>query len=234
MDTTSQISITSHSLRLLKTYHGTHVAGIVGAEVNNGVGIAGVSSDTLYIAKVHSDYTSDDLYDLDAIINALNEIATIPEIKVVNMSFGSSTPYPVSELIAINNCWDAGLWVLVASAGNDASNSAFYPADYTNVMKVSSLGLDANYDYAFASYSNYGNIDICAPGGSGAGQGPDYDFGSILSTVPEGLFVFLTTMFRHKHGGTARGWNCQHAFRHEPISHQSRSKRFHRGQPFAF
>ena len=168
--------------------HGTHVAGIIGAEVNNGIGIAGVSSDTLFIAKVKSDASSGSDPSTIAIINSLNDIATIPQIRVVNMSFGGGEDFNSASLQnAVNNCWNAGK-VMVAAAGNDASIGANYPADYANVIKVSSLGLDADFNYALASYSNYGNIDICAPGGSGVGQGPVSGFGGIWSTVPGDLW----------------------------------------------
>ena len=166
--------------------HGTHVAGIVGAEVNNGIGIAGVSSDTLYIAKVKSDASSGSSISLVAVLNSLNDIATIPQIRVVNLSLGGPSS-SASYLSAINNCWNAGK-VIVAAAGNDASFDAVYPADYANAIKVSSLGLDADFNYALASYSNYGNIDICAPGGSGPGQGPWSDFGMIWSTFPGNIW----------------------------------------------
>lgn len=169
--------------------HGTHVAGIVGAEVNNGIGIAGVSNDTLYIAKVKTDDSSGPGLSSIAIINALNDISLIPEIKVVNMSFGSFS-FSGSQMTAINNCWNAGK-VLIAAAGNDAvntQNTQYYPSGYENCISVSALGLDSDYSYQLANYSNYGNIDVCAPGGSASGQGPSYEFGKIYSTTPADLW----------------------------------------------
>lgn len=162
--------------------HGTHVAGIVGAEVNNGIGVAGVSNDTLYIAKVKSDASTGSSVSTIAIINALNDIATIPKIKVVNLSLGSYA-FSAFYLSAVDNCWNAGK-VVVASAGNDAVSSLHYPSSYSNCISVSSLGLDSENNYEIANYTNFGNIDICAPGGSGSGQGPSSGFGGIYSTTP--------------------------------------------------
>jgi hypothetical protein len=167
--------------------HGTHVAGIVGASTNNGIGVAGTSSDTLFIAKVKSDATTGSSLSPAAILDALNDIATISEIRVVNLSFGTPVA-SITEQLAINNCWNAGK-VVVAAAGNDAVSAPFYPASFSNCISVSSLGLDSDYNYAFANYSNFGStISLCAPGGSGPGQGPPADFGRIYSTFPESLW----------------------------------------------
>lgn len=167
--------------------HGTHVAGIVGASTNNGMGVAGTSSDTLFIAKVKSDATTGSGLSTAAILDALNDIATINEVRVVNLSLGSFAGSAVYQL-AIDNCWNAGK-VVVAAAGNDAVSTPFFPASYSNCISVSSLGLASDYSYAFANYSNFGStISLCAPGGSGAGQGPPADFGRIYSTVPESLW----------------------------------------------
>jgi len=140
--------------------HGTHVGGIVAATANNGIGIAGVAPQAgLYAVRVlstaGSGYTSDIIEGIDWCMNSSHKC------DVMNMSFGSPS-YNQSFQDAINKAHGAGI-VAVAAAGNDGTDSLFYPAAYNYVVAVSATDQNDNIPY----WSNYGNhIDFAAPGSS--------------------------------------------------------------------
>ena len=79
-------------------------------------------------------------------------------VDVINMSFGFYENSPTLEL-AVKKAYQAGI-LLVAAAGNNATDSPCYPADYEEVIKVSAV----NEQGTIANFSNYGNVDIAAPG----------------------------------------------------------------------
>jgi len=136
--------------------HGTMVAGIIGAETNNGEGIAGVCWNCRVLAvKVLNDeglgYYS---WIADGIQYAVEQGA-----RVVNLSLGGSTPSFILEdalSYATNN--NA---IVVAAAGNESSQ-LLYPAAYS--PKCISVGA-TDYSDLRAYFSNFGpNLDIAAPG----------------------------------------------------------------------
>jgi len=153
--------------------HGTHVAGIVGAAGNNGVGVSGLAPQvTLMNAKVLGDngsgYTS----------NILNGVVWAVQngAKVVNMSLGRDGACSQSERDTMNWAFSQGV-VVVASAGNSTLGSSGAPANCDNVISVASTtSTDAR-----SSFSNYGtNVDVAAPGSS------------ILSTVRSGDYSYFS------------------------------------------
>jgi serine protease len=121
------------------TYHGTHVAGIIAAQANNGVGIAGVSYNAkiaVYnvftkVANGYSAFTSD-------MIKAYN-MAVSNGAKVVNMSLGTyGEDHALEE--AINKGVAAGV-VTVCAGGNgdqfgNPKTDPIYPADYDACISV--------------------------------------------------------------------------------------------------
>jgi subtilisin family serine protease/regulation of enolase protein 1 (concanavalin A-like superfamily) len=156
--------------------HGTHVAGIVAAAGNNGVGVTGVCPGCRIMAVRAGFAMRQSGYDYgffqidniaDAIVYAADSGA-----RIINMSFGGGPSQLMQD--AIDYAYANGV-VLVAAAGNSgtATTDSAYPAAYPNVIAVSSTGkTDAR-----AYYSNYGSwVAVAAPGGEGAD--------AILSTVP--------------------------------------------------
>jgi Subtilase family len=99
--------------------------------------------------------------------------ATQKGAKVLNMSFSRSTSSAELKR-AIDNAVAKGL-IAVASAGNDGSSAAVYPAAYDNVIGVAST---SNADVR-SSFSNYGstNVWVAAPGEA------------IITTYPWGSFA---------------------------------------------
>lgn len=144
--------------------HGTHVAGIIAAATDNGIGVAGLAPEATVLVIKAGDCTGT-LADSD-IIQAIN-YATDAGARVVNMSFGGPEPDPVLNQ-AIQAAWSRGV-VLVAAAGNQGSEAPFYPAALPHVVGVAAT----NERDARASFSNYGpDAIVAAPGVA------------ILSTVP--------------------------------------------------
>ena len=153
--------------------HGSHVSGIIGAETNNGTGVAGVDWNCriIPIKAFDSDGSGDDSWIIPSIIWAVSK-----EADVINMSFGgpgnSSALEAAISYAATSDC------VLVAAAGNENTSDFRYPAAYDNVICVAATD---PYDHK-ASYSNYGSwVDISAPGGDN-GPGPNFQYHYILST----------------------------------------------------
>ncbi|XXM71462.1 Ig-like domain-containing protein [Lysinibacillus sphaericus] len=137
--------------------HGTHVAGIIGASMDNGAGIAGVAPNTsiMPIDVFYGEYayTSDVI---EGVYYAVNQGADI-----INMSLGSYS-YSYSYNAAIQYAYQHDV-VVVAAAGNDNTNQSHYPSSYPNVISVASTD---SYDWK-SYFSNFGyDIDIAAPGSS--------------------------------------------------------------------
>lgn len=141
--------------------HGTHVAGIVGAVGNNGMGVAG----TQWRARIlplrfigpNGGYVSD-------AIEAV-EYAVAMGARISNNSWGSSS-YSTALESAISKAGGKG-HLFVAAAGNNGQNadtSPFYPACYPldSIVSVAAVG----QTLLRASFSNYGaqSVDLGAPG----------------------------------------------------------------------
>ncbi len=140
--------------------HGTHVTGIVAANTDNGIGIAGVAPEAQILpVKVMERYqVGVSCYGSYSDFAAGLIYATDHGARVVNMSFGGMTN---STTLASAIAYAANRGVLlVGAAGNNNSSTLFYPAAYTQVIAVAGTdGADARY-----ANSNYGDwVDIAAP-----------------------------------------------------------------------
>ena len=138
--------------------HGTHVAGIAGAETNNSTGIAGIAfpnNTQIMPVKVLNDYGSSVSTSVaDGIYYAANNGA-----QVINLSLGGKYPSQAME-DAVNYAWEQGV-LIAAAAGNDGSRTFSYPASYPNVMSVAATD-SADKRARFSNFNN--EIDISAPG----------------------------------------------------------------------
>ena len=161
--------------------HGTHVAGIIAAERNNGKGIKGVASNVKIMSlRV---VPNGDEYDKDVALAI--RYAVDNGAKVINGSFGKDfSPHSnwVRDAITYSGKKDV---VFVHAAGNDSKNvdvEPSYPEDNLNngpevsnsYITVGALSPKYGSDMV-AGYSNYGknNVDVFAPGSK------------IYSTTPE-------------------------------------------------
>lgn len=139
-----------------KGSHGTHVAGIIGAVKNNGIGGYGLNPNA-QILGYDVFNGSDGAYDY--IISKAIIQATKDGAKVINMSLGSASPSPVMDE-AIAYAHEKGVTV-IAAAGNTGTDQKQYPASYKNVISVGSVGNTKK----LSDFSSYGvSTDIVAPG----------------------------------------------------------------------
>jgi len=150
------------------SYHGTHVAGTIGAATDNTTGVAGVNWQArLLHVRVIGLLGATIADQIDAILWAAGQPVTGAPInpnpaKVINMSLGGKGPCTTARQNAINQVTANGVVVVVA-AGNENDNASLYsPANCANVITVGAT----DFAGARAPYSNYGpRIDVMAPGG---------------------------------------------------------------------
>jgi serine protease len=150
------------------SFHGTHVAGTIGAETDNRAGAAGVTWATriMPIRALGRDggTTFDVIQGVRWAAGLSNDSGTLPAepADIINLSLGS-TFSSQGEQDTYNAVRQAGI-LLIASAGNESSSLPTYPAAYDGVIGVSATTITN----AIASYSNFGSyVDVAAPGGSG-------------------------------------------------------------------
>jgi subtilisin family serine protease len=169
--------------------HGTHVAGIIAAERNNGKGANGVANN-VEIMAIRSTPRGDE-YDKDVALAI--RYAVDNGAKVINASFGKSfSPHSdwVRDALAYASDNDV---VFVHAAGNDANDidvKPNFPSDYINGKEISnsyiSVGaLSSKYGGSMvASFSNYGakNVDVFAPGEEIYSTVTENNYGNISGT----------------------------------------------------
>ncbi|WP_376788680.1 S8 family peptidase [Thermoflexus sp.] len=141
--------------------HGTHVAGIAGANTNNGVGIAGVcwGCDLLAVKVLAATGRGWDSWVAQGIRYAADWGAASGKRTVINLSLGGRDP---SRILADAVAYAQGKGALIiAAVGNDGQNQLVYPAAYPGVIGVAATDSDDQQ----ASFSNSGaHVDLAAPG----------------------------------------------------------------------
>lgn len=156
-------------------YHGTHVAGTIGA-LDNGDGVVGVAPGArLYAVKVlnkrGSGYSSWIIAGIDWVA------ANAYKIEVANMSLGGAG-YSQAEYDAIQGAVEKGVAFAVAAGNEDDDANNYSPSAFDNVLTVSALAdFDGEPGYlgrptcrddqddTLADFSNWGpEVDIAAPG----------------------------------------------------------------------
>jgi subtilisin family serine protease len=167
-------------------YHGTHVAGTIGAVGDNGVGVTGVNWTASMMAikfmgSSGSGYTSDAVVGLDFVTQAKARFASTlgANVRVLSNSWGGGTTQSLFNAIDAANSNDI---LFVAAAGNNASNNdvaPHYPSSYPAPNMVAVASSD-NVD-GRSSFSNYGatSVHLAAPGSA------------ILSTMPGNSYAIL-------------------------------------------
>ncbi|UYZ65066.1 S8 family peptidase [Hymenobacter weizhouensis] len=163
--------------------HGTHVAGIIGADRENGLGIDGVAGNVRLLAV--RAVPNGDERDKD-VANAIR-YAVDQGAQIINMSFGKYySPQRAAVEDAIRYAASKNV-LLVHSAGNESQNldqQVQYPASvYQNGQRIPNMitvGASArtNDENLVAEFSNYSKtqVDVFAPGSQ------------IYSTLPQGRF----------------------------------------------
>jgi subtilisin family serine protease len=164
--------------------HGTHVAGIIGATGNNGVGVTGLNWNVSIMTLRFQDdrgvgYTGDAIKAVQYATMMRRDYGV--NVVVVNASWGGGTGYSSLLETAIRDAGSAGI-TFVAAAGNSGANNDVvtrYPSGYDlpNVIAVGACDSTGT----LAGFSDYGatSVDLVAPGTS------------IYSTLPRGQYGWL-------------------------------------------
>jgi len=172
-------------------YHGTHVAGTIGAVGHNSTGVAGVNwvasmMGLKFLNAAGSGFTSDAIDAIEFAIQAKAFFGAQANVRVLNNSWGGGG-FSQALKNQIDAAYNAEM-LFVAAAGNggpdnigDNNDAApHYPSSYTS-LNVVSVASTTNRDQR-SSFSNYGatSVDLGAPGSS------------IVSTFPGGGYVYLS------------------------------------------
>src|SRR5688500_4575742 len=147
--------------------HGTHCAGIIGAEGENDLGIAGVNWKVrimpLKFMNAGGSGTTKDA--IEAINYAINRKKAGVNVRIISASWGSTQKSRALEEV-IRKAYENDI-LFVAAAGNSSVNndrSPHYPSSYNVPNVVSVAALDRNDE--LAKFSNWGakSVAIGAPG----------------------------------------------------------------------
>jgi thermitase len=147
--------------------HGTHCAGIIGAEGDNNLGIAGVNwhVQIMPLKFMNRNGFGTTKAAIEAINYVIDRKKAGVNVRVISASWGSTQKSKALE-DAIKRAGDEGI-LFVAAAGNNSSNNdraPHYPSSYNlpNVISVAAL----NRRDELASFSNFGakSVHIAAPG----------------------------------------------------------------------
>jgi serine protease len=193
--------------------HGSHVAGTIAQQTNNGVGFAGAAHGVTVLPvkacfgpwDVQMDlnargipyFAQDDDQNngctTDAEVNGIRYAADAGA-KVINFSIGGPSASPVLR-DALQYAVSKGAFVAI-SGGNegDDDNAPSYPAVYASeiagVMSVAAVGPTLNR----AAYSNTGAyVEIAAPGGSGVVSASEQVWQMVPSEEDLRLFPFRSS-----------------------------------------
>lgn len=169
--------------------HGTHIAGIIGAEASNKKGISGISPNvSLMILK----YFDPKVPNTDNLKNTISSIRYAVKMgaHIINYS-GGGTDFSQEEFNAVELAEKKGI-LFVAAAGNERSNSDqhhYYPADYGLKNIISVTAIDPTTEVL--SSSNYGvlTVDIAAPGQNILSCLPSNSYGLMTGTSQATAFV---------------------------------------------
>lgn len=161
--------------------HGTHVAGIIAAQIN-GIGVAGIAPDNVKIMVIKALGGSDGEGTTDDIVEAI-KYAESMGATICNLSFGTTD----NDEELYQAMKDSNMLFICAAGNGDSDGTGvdtdvkpLYPASYDldNIISVANLTYDGTLDES----SNYGlnTVDIAAPGTE------------ILSTSAGGEYEYLS------------------------------------------
>lgn len=156
--------------------HGTHVAGVIGAQSDNGLGITGMADVTLLPVKVLGQGQTGCTGTFSALEDGIR-YATSQGADIIALSLGCQQPcYHDGVHDAIREAHGQGV-LIVAAAGNNTGDPVNFPADQPEVLAVSALTADGGW----ASYSAQGpEVELLAPGSQ------------ILSTTPGDGYAWMS------------------------------------------
>ncbi len=154
--------------------HGTEIAGIIGAQVNNRIGIAGIAP-RIKIMNLRAGTAAGYLEEDDvirAMLYAYQMGATI-----INMSFGDRKISTVFKDV-VHYLWQKGI-TMVAAAGNEGQPQVYYPAALKETIAVGS----SEQNDQLSAFSNFGyGLDLVAPGVNIMSTAPHNSYRSVSGT----------------------------------------------------
>lgn len=151
--------------------HGTHVAGIAAAQVDNGYGIAGIGWNCRFMS-VRVGYGSYISHGYAGIVYAAASGADI-----ISLSWGSGDSSNI-ERLTVEYAAESGALVVAAAGNINIYGFDYYPAAYEHVLAVTAVTSGDR----LADFSNYAPwVDISAPGDT------------IISTIPGGFGLLSGT-----------------------------------------
>ena len=147
--------------------HGTHVAGLIAAEADNGIGVAGSSfnAEVVPVNVVHTSGQYAGQSTTADFIEAMDYIMSLGDVRIVNISMGT---YGYDQLLGAIMAVAETRDIVVVGAGGNKGNTAqgaqpSYPADFSSVVSVTWYDSAGVRDYR----SDYGSgKNIAAPGTS--------------------------------------------------------------------
>ncbi len=147
------------------TGHGTFVAGVLAAQCNNELGIAGLCDDvTIVPIKCFSGRETD----LSYIVSAIYEAVDIYDCDIINLSLGSGSN-TTSLRQAVDYAVGKGV-IIISAVGNNGTTKYQYPAAYGNVIGVGSVG---RTDGVSGFSQRNDSVFVTAPGEDVCGLGND-------------------------------------------------------------
>ena len=181
------------------TWHGSHVAGIIGAATNNSIGVSGIDWRARLLPVRVLGACGGDVVDIvDGLYWAVGGVGVRGArgnpypAQVINMSLGGAGECSNMEQESIDYALSRKVVVVVA-AGNDSNDAALSsPGNCRGVLTVTAVDKFGN----LAPYSNYGAIvGLAAPGGNVGilGNGTDLGLLSPVNGSPKKPLPFMMT-----------------------------------------
>jgi serine protease len=172
-------------------WHGTLVTGVIAANSNNGVGIAGIDWNAQIVPVRVLGRCGGDFSD---ILDGMAWAAGLPvpgvppnshPAKVINLSSGGKGQCTSQIQALVDEILDAGVFIAVSAGNDNASSDNYIPASCLGVSTVAAT----DFFGARASYSNFSTgMDIAAPGGDPDRNG---DVDTITTTWNSGTTVAM-------------------------------------------
>ncbi|MBP5093688.1 MAG: S8 family serine peptidase [Abditibacteriota bacterium] len=145
--------------------HGTMVASVIGAQTNNGIGMAGVTW--------HSPIVPVRIFGAagnasDANISNGIRYAADNGVRIINLSLSGTSTLSATKS-AIDYAWGKGC-ICICASGNNNISAATYPGSYANTVAVGAINKDDKRSTISNGWhvnqgSNYGSyLKLCAPG----------------------------------------------------------------------
>lgn len=144
-----------------KMGHGTFIAGLIGAQNNNEIGIIGLTPNVEMISlKCFDESLSTDI---ETVIKCIEKAIEL-KVDVLNLSF--TTPIYSEELKEVINRAIDNQIIVIAPSGNDLSKKSYYPASFDGVISVNSIHVEPIGLAISPSYISNPNkeVTVSAPG----------------------------------------------------------------------